>query len=232
MAVAVEELQGLQFPQPLQLQKGKTALLIAPYFDRATSVASIAERALIDYLQAEGMNVLTLEGAEATYDNLVKVLKPGFVELVVYCGHGMNDAWVGQQPAPRMLLTADEAELLHGTIVVAIACNSLNYLGNISVAKKAKAYLGFLDLVLCPVTDHLMADRNYQADFIRTFMHPVVTLVQGRTVNDAVQEFRDLCYYYADLYAEKGYVLWEFHSFAMQHNANNFSYAGAPDVVL
>jgi len=228
MAISVEALEE----KAIQLQKGKTALLIAPYFDRVTSIASIAERSLIDYLQTEGMTVLTLEGKEATYDNLEKLVKARFIDLWVYVGHGLDDAWIGQLPAPRMLLTADEAELFHDAVVVAIACNSLRYLGNISVAKKARAYLGFMDLVLCPVTDHRLADRNYQADFIRTLMHPVVVLVQGRSVSDAVIEFQDLCHYYADMYAAKQFQLWEFHSFAMQHNATNFSYAGAPDVVL
>jgi len=222
----------------IQLQKGKTALLIAPYMDRVTSVSSIVERALIDYLQSEGMTVLTLEGEEATYENLEKILKPplehGFqmADLIVYTGHGLDDAWLGQQPKERPLLTADEAGLLHDSIVVAISCNTLKYLGNVAVTKKARAYLGFTDLVLCPITDELVADRNYKADFIRTFMHPIVTLVQGRTVADAVKEFQDLCYYYADMYGTKRFLLWEFHAFAMIHNANNFSYAGRPDVRL
>ena len=221
--------------QAIQLQKGKTALLIAPYMDKVTSIASIVERALIDYLQSEGMTVLTLEGEEAIYDNLEKILRPplehGYqlADLILYVGHGLDDAWLGQQPSDRLLLTADDVGLLHDSIVVAIACNTLKYLGNVAVTKKARAYLGFTDLVILPVTDDTMTDRNYKADFIRTLMHPVVTLVQGRTVADAVKEFADLCYYYADLYGTKRYLLWEFHSFAMVHNANNFSYAGKPD---
>ena len=236
MIAALQENQTGETPaqvvEPIQMQKGKLALLIAPYYDMATSITSIAERTLIELLQSEGMTVLTLEGPEATYDNLVQVLKPGYIELVVYLGHGLDDAWIGQQPSPRPLLTADEAGLLSGSIVVAIACNSLKYLGNLAVTKKAKAYLGFLDLVLCPVTDLSMADRNYAADFVRTFIHPVVALIQGRSVSQAVLEFQDLCYYYADLYATKRYDFWEFHSFAMMHNAENFSYAGHPDTVL
>jgi len=234
MAISISAMRDSQMAQhtTMLLQEGKSALLIAPYYDVVTSISSITERSLIDYLESMGMSVITMEGYECTYPNLKRLLEPGLIDLVVYTGHGVSDAWIGQQPAERLLLTANDANLLHDTIVVAIACNSLRILGNKAVSTKARAYLGFLDLVILPVTDYGMADRNYHADFIRTFMNPVVTLVSGKTVHDSVLEFQDLCNYYANKYAEEEYILWEFHQFAMLHNATNFSYAGRPDEVL
>lgn len=222
-----------------QLQKGKTALLIAPYYDKATELGGIVERSLIPLLQSEGMTVLTLEGEECTYDNLVEILREpleaGYqlCDLIFYIGHGLDDVWLGQIPEERPMLTTEDVWLLKDAVVVAVSCNTLKYLGNVAVTRGgAKAYIGFIDLVLTPMTTDKISTRNYQADFARTLMQPVVTLVQGRAVKDAIVEFQDQCYYYAQLYSEKQYELWEFHSFCMIHNADVISYAGSPNVVL
>jgi len=226
-------------PETIQLQKGKTALLIAPYYDSATELGGIVERSLIPILQSEGMTVLTLEGEECTYDNLHRILaeplEHGYqlADLIVYIGHGLDDMWLGQIPEQRPMLTEDDVWLLKDSIVIAIACNTLKYLGNLAVTKGgAKAYIGFIDLVLTPVTTEKMSNRNYKADFVRALMQPTVSLVQGRAVKDAIIEFQDICRYYADMYSEKRYDLWEFHAFCMLHNADSISYAGKPDAVL
>jgi hypothetical protein len=226
-------------PEDIQLQKGKTALLIAPYYDAVTELGGIVERSLIPILQGEGMTVLTLEGDECTYDNLYQILadplKHGYqlANLIVYIGHGLDDAWLGQVPEQRPMLTPDDVWLLKDAVVVSISCNTLKYLGNLAVTKGgAKAYIGFTDLVLAPVTTEQITNRNYKADFVRTLMQPVVTLVYGRSVKDTVLEFQDLCNYYANLYAEKKYDLWDFHAFCMLHNADSISYAGDPRTVL
>lgn len=216
--------------EEIYLQKGKKALLIAPYYDRVTTVSSTAERALIGYLKDEGMKVSVLEGENAIYGELEKELKKREPRLVAYFGHSTAEIWYGQQPSKDVLMDVDRAGLLTDSVVISMSCNSLRTLGGRAVTKKADGYLGFVDVVHVPVTQRF--ERNFRADFIRTLMHPVVALVRGYDLANIMLSYRDLCNYYADMYEKKRYEFWNYYWYCMKLNGSAFSYAGAPKVKL
>lgn len=213
------------------LQDGKNALIIAPYYDPPTGTSSIAARSVIDYLVGEGMNVTLMEGGNATYDVLQDNMADTDYDLVYYAGHGTSETWVGQAPYSDMnLISIDDAHLLSGSMVVAVSCSTLRRLGTRAVIEQAEGYFGFEDVVYAPVAER--ADRNYRADFIRTFMRPVVSLVEGKTLYDSVADYKALCTAYGDMYVENRWEFFEFYTYCMTYNGAICSYAGNPKGTL
>jgi hypothetical protein len=199
----------------VMLQEGKNALIIAPYYDPPTGTSSLAARSVIDYLLGEGMEVTLMEGDDATYDVLRDNLADTFYDVIYYGGHGTSEDWIGQAPySDTTLLGVDDASLLSGSMVVAISCSTLRRLGT----------------VYAPVSERV--DRNYRADFVRTFMRPLVSLVEGKSLYDAVVEYKTLCNAYGDLYIEKRWEFSEFYTYCMTYNAAICSYAGNPKGTL
>ena len=215
----------------VMLQEGKNALIIAPYYDPPTGTSSMAARSVIDYLLGEGMNVTLMEGEDATYDVLRDNLADTAYDVIYYGGHGTSEDWIGQAPySDATLLGVDDASLLSGSMVVAISCSTLRRLGTRAVIESAKGYFGFEDVVYAPVSERV--SRNYRADFVRTFMRPLVSLVEGKSLYDAVVEYKTLCNAYGDLYIEKRWEFSEFYTYCMTYNAAICSYAGNPKGTL
>lgn len=215
----------------VMLQEGKNALVIAPYYDPPTGTSSIAARSVIDYMLGEGMDVTLMEGEDATYDVLRGHLADTTYDLIYYGGHGTSETWIGQAPfSDAALLTLDDASLLSGSMVVAISCSTLRRLGTRAVIENAKGYFGFEDVAYAPVAER--SGRNYRADFIRTFMSPVVSLVEGKSLYDAVTDYKALCKAYGDMYVENKWEFSEFYTYSMTYNGAICSYAGNPKGVL
>lgn len=215
----------------LMFQDGKSALIIAPYYDPPTGTSSIAARSVIDYLLGEGMEVTLMEGEDSTHDSFVEVIADTTYDLIYYAGHGSSESWVGQAPySTRDLLSINDAHLLRGSMVVSVSCSSLRRLGTRAIIENARGYFGFNDVVYAPVAER--KDRNYRADFIRTFMKPLTTLVEGGTLYDSVKDYKALCTDYGDMYTEKEWEFADFYSYCMTYNAAVSGFAGDPKGVL
>jgi hypothetical protein len=215
----------------VMLQEGKNALIIAPYYDPPTGTSSIAARSVIDYLLGEGMNVTLMEGDNATYDVLRENMADTAYDVIYYAGHGTSETWIGQAPySDTSLLSIEDAYLLSGSMVVSISCSTLRRLGTRAVIEKADGYFGFEDVVYAPVAERV--DRNYRADFIRTFMRPLVSLVEGKSLYDAVVDYKALCKAYGDMYVENRWEFSEFYTYCMTYNGAICSYAGNPKGTL
>ena len=203
-------------------------MILAPFYDFPTATSSTAARSLIDFLKSEGMSVTLLEGDNARYENLVDELNKQEFALILYFGHGTTQEWMGQVPyKERVLVNLENAGDLSGAIVVAISCSTLSRLGARAVTQKAKGYLGFQDWVACPVVERRYT-RNYRADFIRTFMKMTVSLVQGADLHTAVEDFKEQCHSYRDLYQKEKWDFWDYFSERMDYNAWVVGYAGNP----
>lgn len=217
--------------QGVMLQEGKNALVIAPYYDPPTGTSSMAARSLIDYLLSEGMSVTLMEGADAVYDVLRGHMESNFYDLIYYAGHGTSETWIGQAPfGMTTLLDLADAELLSDSLVVAISCSTLSRLGTRAVIEKCRGYFGFEDVVCAPVSER--TERNYRADFVRTFMKPVTSLVDGRSLYEAVKDFKGLCAEYGDLYVANRWEFYEFYTYCLTYNAAVCGYAGNPKETL
>jgi len=212
------------------MQKGKRALAIAPFHDPPTGTTSLAQRALIGFMEAEGMEVDVLEGRKAERGQFEALIEADDYDLILYFGHGLEDAWLGQVPADRPLMDLANANRVKGSIVVAIACDTLSRLGPEALAKTCKGYIGYTSVVVAPWMER--ADRDYRADFVRTFITPAIGLVMGYTLNEAVLETKDLCEEYARLYELERPEFYYFFALCQRYNAEHLSYVGHPRVKL
>ena len=218
---------------PLQKYAGKKCLTISSFHDPPTSTSSTACRSLTDFIKSAGIEVTQLEGDDARFKQFKNALgTEGPFSLILYFGHGCKDSWRGQTPFfERALLDLENAWWLSGSIVVSIACLTISRLGPKAVVESARGYLGFDDLVVAPSATQQF-ERNYRADFIRTFMSPVVSLIEGKRLDACVYEFRELCISYANLYYREGYQFSGYYEWAMMHNASVFDYLGNPHNTL
>ena len=219
---------------PLQKYAGKKCLTISSFHDAPTETSSIACRSLTDFLKSAGIEVTQLEGDDARFKQFQDAMGvEGPFDLVIYAGHGGENRWMGQIPfEERVLMDLENAWWLSGAMVVSIACSTLSRLGPKSVTESARGYLGFSDLVVSPSATSQF-ERNYRADFIRTFMSPVVSLVaEEKRLDAVVYTFRELCISYRDLYYREGYQFSGYYAWAMMHNASVFDYLGNPHNTL
>ena len=217
---------------PLQKYAGKKCLTISSFHDPPTSTSSTACRSLTDFIKSAGIEVTQLEGENARFTEFQDALAMEKYDLIVYAGHGGKDTWRGQIPfEEQVLLNLERAWWLSGAIIVSISCLTLSRLGPKAVTESARGYLGFNDLVVAPSATQQF-ERNYRADFIRTFMSPVVSLIEGKRLDACVHEFRELCISYANLYYREGYQFSGYYEWAMMHNASVFDYLGNPHNTL
>jgi len=197
------------------------ALVLAPYtgelvLESSNTLAKVIAEAFV----REGYQVHILDGKNAVRKNL-PVEK---YDAIAFCGHGEDNALLGSDG--RRLFDDENASYFSGSVVVAIACLSGKWLALTAVSKTARAYVGFNDLAVLPFSTDA---HNYLGDFIRTFMVIPLALLDGYTVNQAVSEFKSLCYEYREAYDSNKYD--EFAgtmSNWMDWNAGAVKYEGAP----
>lgn len=199
------------------------ALVIAPFHDRATEITSECARIAVEILEENGFHVYTLEKDDATRDKLEEFLrKHPETRLIIYMGHGDEDKLLGQLPQGEVnpLIDLTNVDLLAGKVVVAVACLSGRRLGMSAIAHDAKAYLGWDDLVYIALP--VEGVRNYQADFMRALLAPVITVAKHRTFSEAKRNFEEVCDYYINLYEQNKWKFWDVFKRFMEHNKNHF----------
>jgi hypothetical protein len=200
------------------------ALVLAPY-DGTLIVenANTLAKYILAALEAEGFIVDLLEGNEVKRANLPDQQ----YDCIAYCGHGNAKELT---PNGQPIFDDSNASYFAGAVVIAIACESAKWLGLTAVSKGAKAYIGFTDLVYIPESTDA---HNYMGDFVRAFMTIPLSLLDGYTVNQAVQNFKEQCDRYAQKYDEKEYdeVYGAMYAF-MVHNGSVVSYEGKPSASL
>lgn len=183
------------------------AFVIAPEHDMATESSHRAAMTAANYLR-DKYNVILLEKDGATRSSLGKMINEHHPEIAIYFGHGEIYALFGQVPPGRTtpLLDEDNVNGLQESIVVAIACKSLDGLGNDAACIDVRAYLGARAYIFLPGP---VEGYDYESDFIRTFMAPIIALANGETAEEAVEEFNKICKEYEDEYATKQPPEWK-----------------------
>jgi len=213
------------------------ALCIAPAYDLATYRTSTAAKITVTILRQYNFEVDILEREEATRDKFESLLSERFQngkdpwDLIVYFGHGTPESLIGQSDGyDRPLVDLNNVVDLSGSIVAALACYSLKQLGNRSISTKTRAYIGWNDLLYLP--DTIEGERNFQGDFLRTFVLIPLCLAKGYSVHDTVTEFKSLCDEYITMYLSGTLHFGEDAAFMMTHNRDFIDYAGRPDTKI
>ncbi|RLG35338.1 hypothetical protein DRN97_00065 [Methanosarcinales archaeon] len=202
------------------------ALVIAPYEGtKVLEAASILAHVCIEALEAEAFEVDSLEGEKATRGNLPKDKK---YDLILFSGHGEERRLVGSDG--RAIFNDNNIDYVSGSIFIAIACESGNWLALSAASKGAKAYFGFRNLALLPQSSEKHA---YLSDFVRTLSVPLLSLLEGYTIHQAWEAFQGLCREYAIEYETNKYDNFaEVMAAWMRYNANSAVYQGAPNATL
>ncbi|MCW3140607.1 MAG: hypothetical protein N2V72_00280 [Methanophagales archaeon] len=202
------------------------ALVITPYEgSKVLEAASILAHVCIEALEAEAFEVDSLEGGDARRKNLPKDKK---YELILFSGHGKERALIGSDG--RAIFDDDNIDYVSGSIFIAIACESGNWLALTAASRGAKAYFGFRNLVFLPQSSEKHA---YLSDFVRTLSVPLLSLLEGYTIHQAWEAFQALCREYATEYENRRYDNFaEVMAAWMRHNANSATYQGTPNATL
>jgi len=202
------------------------ALVISPYEgSKVLEAASILAHVCIEALKKESFEVDSLEGRDARRKNLPKNKK---YDLILFCGHGKERALIGSDG--RAIFDDDNIDYANGSVFIAIACESGNWLALSAASRGAKAYFGFRYLVSLPQSTESHA---YLSDFVRTLSVPLLSLLEGYTIHQAWESFQTLCREYAAEYENNRYDNFaEVMAAWMRHNANSATYQGAPNATL
>ena len=176
----------------------KLFLVTRPKHDVITSYLHAFSEDIIK--TAKGMkeiHLTDLEGDAATRANLENSLVKDNPRLVFLNGQGDKQSVTGHKDED--ILDLDNAHLSKGKIIYALACNSLEELGKISVQKGAKAYIGYkakFMMVIDPSrTSSPNKDRN-ALPFKKACTTLINSLVLGENAGTAIgrakEEYRQL----------------------------------------
>ena len=180
------------------------ALLVAPDHDYATHGSHAVAKTIADWMAEKGVDVTLVENNNATRGRVALEISRLRPSLIIYLGHGEKDLLYGQVPpgnSTPLIKDTINPHVLQGTTTIAIACLSLDLLGNAAVCSGCDIYIGSNAIYYLPgATD----DRNYLEDFTRCILPMVVSLVQGESAADALNEYKALCLEYEKTYEEIG----------------------------
>lgn len=174
----------------------KTSILFTrPNHDYATSCLHYFSKNLIKEIEEVGeFKVINLEGSNVNKDNFEKCIIKIKPRLLVLHGHGNKEAICGH--ANEVILEQSNIELVDSKIVYAVACDSSQELGEIAINKgNADAYIGYEGYFMV-VTDPSRSstpskDKNMKV-FIKPYATLVLSLISGKTVDNAINDTKDV----------------------------------------
>jgi hypothetical protein len=178
-------------------------------------------------------HITNLEGQQATrqnFENHIIREKPG---LIFLNGHGSK--WTVAGHDDEVILDKENVSLAAGAIIYAISCDSLEGLGELSIEKGIKAFVGYrASFMLIKDPSRLAApykDRN-ALPFKRACFILLNALVYGQKVSDAVEatkeEYKELIKSYGsadeDPFGDAPLI-----RFALTWNHEFLDFSGDPD---
>lgn len=173
----------------------KSILFTRPNYDDATSVLHCFAKIVIDELNKVGeYEIIDLEREKATRAELEQRTKKKSPRLIILNGHGYKYAVCGHMG--EEILDENNIDILKSKIAYAVACDSTERLGEISISQgEAEAYIGY-DARFMVVTDLTRSavpskDKNLKI-FFKPYSALILQLVSGSTVKHAVEYTKDL----------------------------------------
>lgn len=170
----------------------KNFLVTRPNHDVITSYLYDFFRLSLETIkECEDMHVTDLDGVKATRELLEKTLskeKPG---LIFFNGHGDRRRVAGYKD--EIILDEKNVVLAKNSIVYALACDSLETLGEIAVEKGVKAYIGYkasFMMVLDPSRSTSPNKDKNALPFKRVCNTLISSLVFGLPVGESVEKTR------------------------------------------
>ncbi|MBI2135442.1 hypothetical protein HYU06_00030 [Candidatus Woesearchaeota archaeon] len=176
----------------------KVFLATRPKHDVITSYLYAFSEEIIKAVKGmDNIHLANLEGESATRFNLEQSLVKDKPKLIFLNGHGDKKRVAGHKD--EVILDENNIHLSKDKIVYAIACDSLEELGEIAVEKGAKAYIGYrakFMLVVDPSRTTSPNKDNNALPFKKACTTLINSLIFGEKVNAAVErtksEYRQL----------------------------------------
>ena len=172
----------------------KTILFTRPCYDLPTEYLHYISGQLVGSLKfADEHAIIDLAGKGVLRSDFEKAVKKGSPGLVVLNGHGTKDAIYGA--ADEIVLDGQNVRILASRIVYAVACDSLEGLGQLAVnAGQAACYVGyganFMIIVDPTRTAAPGKDKNIKP-FVQVYATTVLSLAAGLTVAESIRNTKE-----------------------------------------
>ncbi len=172
----------------------KKLLITRPEHDDTMHYLSHWSKKAIDLAEAKGITVFDLLREKANKEKTEGILKKQNPELVIFNGHGRENAVGGHKNEPLVVANQNE-ELLKEKITYAISCKSGKTLGPESIKKGAKAYMGYEEDFIFfyepkKITEPLM-DKTAEM-FLEPSSEAMISLIKGNSVEEAEKRTKEM----------------------------------------
>ncbi|MBI5072736.1 hypothetical protein HZA99_02875 [Candidatus Woesearchaeota archaeon] len=172
----------------------KKLLITRPEHDDTTYYLSYWSKKAIEIAETKGITVFDLSREKANRNKTEGILKKQEPKLVIFNGHGREDAVGGHKNEPLIVAKQNET-LLKEKITYAISCKSAKELGPESVKQGAKAYLGYEEDFIFfyepkKMTEPL-ADKTAEL-FLEPSREAMLSLIKGNSVEEAEKRTKNM----------------------------------------
>ena len=171
----------------------KKFLIIRPKHDIITSYLHDFSKEIVKTVKgASDIHVTNLEGTNATRTNLENCLVKEKPKLVFLNGHGDRKRVAGHKD--EIILDSKNISLTKNKIIYSLSCDSLTDLGEISIDKGAKVYIGYkasFMLVRDPSREGAPDKDKNALPFKRVCTALINSLVFGIPVGESIERTKE-----------------------------------------
>ena len=168
----------------------KTMIISRPNYDLNTSYLFDFSNEFIKIIKdSKEIHVTDLDAKNATREKFQKHLEKEKPKLIFLNGYGNRNSVFGHND--EIILDEKNISLTKNAIIYAISCDSLEHLGQISIEKGTKAYIGYKArfMVISDPTHHSTPHKDNNAlPFKKACTILINGLVSGFTVKEALDE--------------------------------------------
>jgi hypothetical protein len=168
----------------------KQFLITRPHHDKHTEYLFSFSRAIVSIARdTKNLHLNELIGSKVTRRNVNSILSTDNEMLVFLNGHGNVWTVLGHNDKP--ILDKENVMNTNGKIVYALACDSLLKLGELSVKKGAKSYIGYKDefMWIGDPSRSASPDKDRNAAPFRQVCHVLIhSLLTGVQVGKAIEK--------------------------------------------
>ncbi|MEK6954464.1 MAG: hypothetical protein AABX01_05620 [Candidatus Micrarchaeota archaeon] len=165
----------------------KKILIARPNYDNGTNYLFFWSEEIITEAKSSGYNVTDVRGDEVTQKNIIGRLNSVKPDFVFLNGHGSKDSYCGHNL--EEVITLSSAEALANTVTFIRACNCLEELGEASIMKGGRAFIGYKKEFIIPFQYEYIA-RPLKDPMARPVLEASnqipKSLINGSTASEAV----------------------------------------------
>lgn len=123
-------------------------LITRPYYDRATHYLFYWSEEIIKKAERVRLAVFDLQKKRAVRKTIESFLKKQNPRVVIFNGHGSDEAMTGQDD--EVVISFNNAEILANKNIYMRACNAGKSLGPVIMKKGAKGFIGYREPFIFP----------------------------------------------------------------------------------